>query len=117
MQVRWLTAFIDRPASTFDAATRFWLAATNTTLSPARGATGQFATLVPPHGDAYLRVQRIDHGWGGCHLDLHVDDVAGATGEAVALGAAIDDDSGAHTTLRSPAGLRWCLVPHRGERV
>jgi Glyoxalase-like domain len=117
VQVRWLTAFIDRPATTFEVATRFWLAATGTTLSAARGATGQFATLLPSPGDAFLRVQRVDDGRGGCHLDVHVDDVATATGEAVALGALIDDESATHTFLRSPAGLRWCLVSHRGEVV
>jgi hypothetical protein len=117
VHVRWLTAFIDRPAATFDAATEFWRAATGSALSAARGTTGQFATLLPSEGDAYLRVQRIDEGMGGCHLDVHVDDVATATGEAVALGAVVDDDSGAHTFLRSPAGLRWCLVRYDGEEV
>ena len=50
--IGWLTAFVDRPAPTFEAATAFWLAVTESTLSPRRGATGQFATLVPGSGDA-----------------------------------------------------------------
>jgi uncharacterized protein (TIGR03083 family) len=32
--------------------------------------------LLPSDGDAYLRVQRISEGSGGCHLDLHVSDLA-----------------------------------------
>jgi hypothetical protein len=117
MRPRWLTAFIDRPAATFPAARDFWLAATATTLSPVRGAAGQFATLVPAAGDAHLRVQRIEEGIGGCHLDFHVDDVDAATAEAVALGATIEHRDEAMTRLRSPGGLPWCLVPHRGEAV
>ena len=115
MRARWLTAFIDRPAATFQAARDFWLAATATTLSPVRGANGQFATLVPADGDAHLRVQRIDDGPGGCHLDLHVDDIAAGVDEAVALGARAGRVLDDVTLLRSPAGLRFCVVRHHGE--
>ena len=56
MTVRWLTAFLDRPAATIDAATAFWRTVTGSTLSTPRGEHRQFATLLPPDGDAYLRV-------------------------------------------------------------
>ena len=61
------------PAASFDAGTAFWRQVTGYGLSPFRGPDGEFATLLPPAGDAYLRVQRILDGPGGCHLDLHVD--------------------------------------------
>lgn len=67
----WITAFLDVPASRHGAAADFWCGVTGSTLSRSRGADGEFATLEPPDGDAYLRVQRIGSGAAGIHLDLH----------------------------------------------
>jgi hypothetical protein len=115
MTVRWLTAFLDRPGPTFEAATRFWLQVTASDLSSARGEHDQFATLIPPDGDAYLRVQRIVDGAGGCHLDLHVDDISATATRAVELGASRVQTFDDVTVLRSPTGLRFCAVRHLGE--
>ena len=117
VQIRWLTAFIDRPAATFDDTIAFWLAVTGSTLSARRGEDGQFATLVAQDGDAHLRVQRVADGPGGSHLDLHVDDVPGATDEAIAAGATIVHREDGLTILRSPGGLTFCLVRDSGERA
>jgi hypothetical protein len=111
--VRWLTAFLDLPADRFVPAVDFWTAVTATTVSATRGERGEFATLVPADGDAYLRVQRVDDGPGGIHLDLHVDDVDATAGRAATLGATPIGG----VALTSPAGLRFCLVRHRGESV
>jgi hypothetical protein len=115
--IRWITAFIDRPAAGFDEAAAFWLAVAGSTLSPRRGPDGAFATLLPADGDAFLRVQRIGEGRGGTHLDLHVEDVAGLAARAVEAGATVldEDDAGGLVVLRSPAGLPWCAVAHHGE--
>jgi hypothetical protein len=51
--------FLDFPVGSFGAGVAFWREVTGSTLSPFRGATGEFATLLPPSGDAYLRVQRV----------------------------------------------------------
>jgi hypothetical protein len=67
----WLTAFIDLPPAAYDAGVAFWEGVTGYSVSPSRGERGEFATLVPPEGDAYLRVQRIEEGPGGVHLDVH----------------------------------------------
>ena len=115
MPVRWLTAFIDRPADRFEETVTFWMAVTGSTLSPRRGHTGEFATLVPPDGDAYLRVQRIDDGPGGCHIDLHVDDVGVVARRAALLGATAHHTEDDLVVLRSPAGLWFCVVDHAGE--
>ncbi len=115
MTVRWLTVFLDRPAATFDAATRFWLDVTGTELSPSRGEHGEFATLIPPDGDAFLRVQRVADGGGGCHLDLHVDDIAETAARAIELGATSRQELDDVVVLRSPAGLAFCIVRHHGE--
>jgi catechol 2,3-dioxygenase-like lactoylglutathione lyase family enzyme len=115
MAIRWLTAFIDRPAASFDVTAAFWSSVTGSTLSPPRGETGQFATLVPPEGDAYLRVQRIDAGSGGSHLDLHVDDVAWQSEAATAAGATERYRRPGLVILTSPAGFHFCVVGHHGE--
>jgi hypothetical protein len=60
--VRWLTVFLDFPAGSFGAGVAFWREVTGSGLSPFRGAAGEFATLLPADGDAYLRVQRIADG-------------------------------------------------------
>jgi len=67
----WLTAFIDLPPTAYDAGVAFWEGVTGYSVSPSRGERGEFATLVPPEGDAFLRVQRVADGPGGVHLDVH----------------------------------------------
>jgi hypothetical protein len=91
MQPTWLTAFLDLPADEHQAAVDFWRAVTGYALSPARGDQEEFATLLPPSGDAYLRVQRIGTGTSGVHLDVH------SPGQAF-------------EARRSPGGLPYCLV-------
>jgi hypothetical protein len=59
-----MTIFLDFPGDAFEAGTEFWRSAAGCGLSPFRGETGEFATLLPPDGDAYLRVQRIVDGPG-----------------------------------------------------
>jgi hypothetical protein len=111
---RWLTLFLDFPAGSLDAGVAFWREVTGTTLSPFRGAAGEFATLLPPDGDAYLRVQRIADGSGGVHLDLHVDPAAGtvyqAADRAKALGAVVLHIADGLVIADSPGGFTFCLV-------
>ena len=99
----------------------FWRAVTGYRLSAARGADGQFATLMPSSGDAYLRVQRIADGAGGCHLDLHVDTDAeslnAAADRAVAAGALIRHREDGLVVAQSPGGFPFCLVEWDGERA
>lgn len=85
----WITAFLDVPASRHAVVGTFWCAVTGSDLSPGRGASGEFATLLPPDGDAYLRLQRIDSGAAGVHLDLHE----------------VDRD---WQPARSPGGMPYC---------
>ncbi|HET6153192.1 MAG TPA: VOC family protein [Marmoricola sp.] len=74
MAITWLTAFVDVPAAPYAKSVAFWSAVTGSTLSPARGTAAEFATFLPPDGDPYLRIQRVDRGRGGVHLDLHDPD-------------------------------------------
>jgi hypothetical protein len=111
----WISAFLDLPATGHDETVAFWAGVTGYALSAPRGERREFATLVPPEGDDFLRVQRVQDGPGGIHLDLHVEDPRTAADEAVALGATEVADRG-YVVLRSPGGLAFCFVTHPGSR-
>jgi hypothetical protein len=110
--VFWTSAFLDFAPSTFEAGVRFWADVTGYALSPPRGDTAEFATLLPPAGDDFLRVQRLGDGPNRLHLDLHVPDPAVAARVAVELGALIVDEPGGYVVLTSPAGFTFCFVSH-----
>ena len=121
MSIRWLTVFLDFPAGSFDAGVAFWRAVTGYGLSTARGADGEFATLLPPVGDAYLRVQRVRDGAGGCHLDLHVDtgteSLDAVAQRAQANGALVKNTKPGLVVAESPGGFQFCLTRWGGESV
>jgi hypothetical protein len=121
MSFRWLTVFLDIPAGSFAAGAAFWGLVTGSEMSPFRGADGEFMTLLPASGDAYLRVQRVDDGGGGCHLDLHVDTATGSLGEVAAqaeeLGARVQRVADGLVVAESPGGFTFCLVPWDGQAV
>ena len=74
----WISAFLDLAPEEPERATAFWQGVTGYGLSPARGDHDEFATLLPPDGDDFLRVQRLGGGPSRIHLDLHVADLAPA---------------------------------------
>lgn len=111
----WISAFLDHPAEEFETATAFWVAVTGHHLSEPRGEQQEFATLLPPEGDDYLRVQRLTEGGRRIHLDLHVDNPRAAADRAVAAGAAEIADLG-YVVVRSPGGFVVCFVTHPAER-
>ncbi|HEY8790095.1 MAG TPA: VOC family protein [Actinopolymorphaceae bacterium] len=118
--VRWTTAFLDAAPGDVPAGIAFWCDVTGSSLSGRRGERDEFTTLVPPDGDAYLRVQDLVAGPARCHLDLHVDDVAVAAEWAIALGADVRAEVRADrgrpiVVLASPGGFVFCLVHHHGE--
>ncbi len=105
MSIRWLTVFLDFPADAFGSGVAFWQAVTGSGLSAYRGTTDEFATLLPPDGDAYLRVQRLAAGDGGCHLDLHVDTAIEPLAAAAERAA----------VTRRPAAAHRRRPDHRGQ--
>ena len=119
MSIRWLTIFLDLPRSGYDETERFWLTVSAGELSARRGPDGEFVTVRPEHGDAYLRIQRVQHGPGGRHLDLHIDldqeSLADAAARAGALGATVRRVEPGLTVLDSPGGFTFCLVSWNGE--
>jgi len=114
--VRWVYAFLDSPPDEVDVAWAFWSAATATTLSPARGPEGQFATLLPEHGEAWLKVQRLAGlpPGGRVHIDLAVDGrrsgLEAARARARSRGAEVDLELGDVIVMRSPGGFPFCLT-------
>ncbi len=116
MAIRWLTAFLDFPAATFEQGSVFWQAVTASAVSSPRGAHAEFATLLPARGDAFLRIQRLEDGPPGCHLDIHTEGGPATVAQAERLGAAlVSTGNGPHVVLRSPGGLSFCVVGHDGE--
>ncbi|MFD7433456.1 VOC family protein [Streptomyces sp. NPDC059861] len=115
MTIHWTHAFIDRPAGHLPAAEEFWTAVTDTRLSARRG---EFVTLLPAEGtDPCVKVQGVDEGPGGAHLDFAVDDVEEFTASAVRAGAEVAAGHEGWAVLRSPAGQLFCAVPWHGESV
>lgn len=112
MTIDWITAFLDFAPENYDAGVRFWSAVTEYDVSPRRGDSGEFATLLPGDGDAFLKVQRRAVGADRIHLDLHVPDPRTAADRAVTLGATEVTDHHGYVTLRSPGGFTFCFVAH-----
>jgi hypothetical protein len=108
----WVSAFLDFAPAHFDAGVAFWRAVTGYDVSPARGADGEFATLLPPQGDAHLRVQRLHDGEDRIHLDVHVTEPRAAADRAVELGAREVADDHGYVVMSSPGGLAFCFVSH-----
>lgn len=108
--IRWIWAFLDRPAATFDASARFWAAATGTEVSERRGAQSEFATLRPPSGPATVKMQAVPDT-PRLHLDLDVADVPAAVERVTGLGATPMLEHPEYAVLRSPAGITFCLTP------
>lgn len=113
----WVSAFLDFAADDFERGVEFWHGVTGFELSERRGVDGAFATLVPPDGDDYLRVQRLGDGDGRVHLDLHVESPTMAAEAAIELGAHVlmRHEQG-YVVLRSPGGFVFCFVRHHASR-
>lgn len=113
--VPWIHAFVDLPAPMLAAGLRFWAAVTGwPPAQPWRGHP-EFHSVVPPDGDAYLHVQRID-GPPRVHLDLVVGagvSVDDETVRHVELGAVAVDRHRWWQVMTSPGGLTYCLVAER----
>ena len=113
----WTTGFFDFPLQVFAAGRDFWLGVTGATLSPPRGPRGDFATLMPRDGDAYLRVQRIYDGPAACHLDIHAPDWTELAARADGLGASRVHAEEGLVVYSSPGGLPFCVSGEAGGPV
>jgi hypothetical protein len=113
--IRWVSAFIDRPAGRLDEATAFWSAVTGTRPVPQEDPG--FVRLHSTTSDDWLEIQEVQDGPGGAHLDFSVTDVPAFTATARAAGATTVADHGSWQVLRSPAGLAFCVAGWPGQRA
>ena len=114
----WVTVVLDLPPAVHDAGLRFWASATGYALTLDGVVDGAPATLVPPHGDPFLKVLRV--GGDGSftrptvHLDLHVEVVDAAVARAEDVGGVVVDRSDdARVAMRSPGGFAFGFVHER----
>ena len=102
---------------------RFWSAVTG--LSP-QGRHGQFSVLDADDraGEGWLLLQLVPEQSraGGTHVDLRVDDVAGAAAEIEAIGGTIVRSPGTYApdgsdllewaVMQDPFGNEFCIIRH-----
>ena len=110
----WIQVFLDTPVDAFEEAVAFWSAVTGWTPSERRGEEGQFLTLLPPAGAAYVKLQAVD-GPAGVHLDLDSADRPATVALARDLGATPAWTYHDVEVLRSPGGLLLCHALLDGE--
>ena len=106
-QPRWTHLFLDTPRAAFEEAVTFWSTVTGWTPSERRGESGQFLTLLPGEGPAWVRMQAVE-GAAGVHLDLDSTDRTAAVARAAALGATHAWTYEDVEVVRSPGGLLVC---------
>lgn len=110
----WIQVFLDTPADAYEDAVAFWSAVTGWTPSERRGEDGQFLTLLPAAGSAYLKLQAVD-GPARVHLDLDSADRPAAVRLARDLGATPAWTYEDVEVMRSPGGLLLCHTLLDGE--
>lgn len=103
----WIHLFLDVPRDAWPEATRFWAAATGWELSLARGEDGQFLTLLPPSGPAWVKLQAVE-GPPRVHVDLDSRDRPAAVRRSLELGATPAWTYHDVEVHRSPGGLLLC---------
>lgn len=103
----WLQVFLDTPTAAFEEAVGFWSAVTGWSPSARRGEAGQFLTLEPAAGSAYVKLQAVD-GPAGLHLDLDSSNRPAAVEQALALGATPAWTYHDVEVMRSPGGFVFC---------
>lgn len=125
VDVRWMWVFLDTIEADAARSWEFWREVTRSTLSPTRGDRGEFATLLPSRGEAWVKVQAVlqaapGQAGGSVHLDLDVDDARRAAEEAKTLGAqeigVLSEPDGRESVviLRSPGGFVFCFTTWDG---
>ena len=103
----WIQVFLDTPSAAVEEAVAFWSAVTGWRPSDRRGEDGQFLTLLPAAGTAYVKVQAVD-GPPRIHLDLDSHDRLASIAQARSLGATTAWTHHDVEVMRSPGGLVFC---------
>ena len=112
----WIQIFLDTPAFAFEEAVAFWSAVTGWQPSERRGEDGQFLTLLPAAGAAYVKMQAVDAP-AGLHLDLDSTDRTAAIARSYELGATHAWTYHDVEVMRSPGGFVFCQTLVDGTPV
>jgi Glyoxalase-like domain len=101
---------IDVPPAEHDRELAFWSAAVGQPLT--QGATYPEYHGAALHGGEFgLLIQRLGHGPGRVHLDIHTDDLAAEVARLEELGAERVQLVHSWWIMRDPAGMLFCVVP------
>jgi hypothetical protein len=101
---------IDVPPTEHDRELAFWSSALGQPLT--RFDSHPEYHGAPLHGTEFgLLIQRLGHGPGRVHLDIHTDDLAAETARLEELGAERVQQVHSWWILRDPAGLPFCVIP------
>jgi Glyoxalase-like domain len=101
---------IDVPPAEHDRELAFWSAAAGQQLTQGYRYPEYHGAAL--HGQDFgLLIQRLGHGPGRVHLDIHTDDLAAEIARLEGLGAERVQRVHSWWILRDPAGLPFCVVP------
>ena len=101
---------IDAPAGEHNRELAFWSSALGQPLT--RFDSHLEYHGAPLHGTGFgLLIQRLGHGPGRVHLDIHTDDLAAEIARLEELGAERVQQVHSWWILRDPAGLPFCVIP------
>jgi hypothetical protein len=106
---------LDVPFDAHESECAFWAALTGWPVNPA--GSPEFTRINPPGTlPVQLLIQRLGRDDGGgarAHLDMSADEPAAEAARHVRLGAQMVAEFPGWTTLRAPAGLRYCVTHRR----
>jgi Glyoxalase-like domain len=101
---------IDAPPAEHDRELAFWGAALGQQL--AQGVKyPEYHGAELPGQELGLLIQRLGHGPGRVHLDIHTDDLAAEVARLEELGAERVQLVHSWWIMRDPAGMLFCVVP------
>ena len=101
---------IDVPPADHDNELAFWSAASGQPLTQGDFHPEYHGAAL--HGQDFgLLIQRLGHGPGRIHIDIHTDDLDAEVARLEKLGAERVQQVDHWWVLRDPAGLLFCVVP------
>lgn len=113
--VHWLHAVIDAPDALRASTAQFWSRVLGWRVGSPWPGHPELRSFEPADGDAYVHLQEVG-GPPRVHLDLESDDPSGRIAAAVGAGAMLVATHDRWTSMRSPGGLPFCVLPARAHR-
>lgn len=108
----WVHVVLDAPAAAQPELADFWGRVLGWPVGEPWAGHPELRSFTPPTGAPYVHLQRID-GRPRVHLDLESPEPEETVAMALRLGAGQSHANGEWTTLYSPGGLPFCVLPER----